>query len=232
MKTLFVIPARGGSKGIQKKNSKPLNGIPLIFYSIDIARKFSSDSNICISTDDKDIIDLVKRERNLNVPFIRPDNLETDNSGTHEVLIHAIDFYEAQDICYDTIVLLQPTSPLRTEVNLSEAIKLYEKSDVDMVVSVHESKTNPYYNLFEESENGLLVKSKSGKYTRRQDCPKVYEYNGALYIINVESLKKNKISELEKIKKYVMSEENSVDIDTPLDWKIAEILIQQKATIS
>lgn len=230
MRILFIIPARGGSKGILKKNSKLLNGIPLIFYSIDLARKFADDKDICISTDDKEIIDLIKKERNIDVPFVRPDNLATDSAGTYEVLIHAINFYESQGISYDALVLLQPTSPLRTQANLSEAIELYKNNNVDMVVSVKESKANPYNNLFEENADGFLEKSKPGNFTRRQDCPSVYEFNGAIYIINIVSLKKKKISEFEKIKKYVMNAENSIDIDTPLDWKIVEFLIQEKNT--
>ena len=227
MNPLFIIPARGGSKGIPKKNSKLLNNIPLIFYSINVARKFVNDSDICVTTDDLELIELVKRDLNLNIPFTRPDHLASDNAGTYEVLLHAIEHYEKLGHTYDTIILLQPTSPLRTEKNIAEAIELYKNSSVDMVVSVKESSANPYYNLFEENENGYLQKSKLGSYNRRQDCPSVYEYNGAIYIINVTSLKQSKLSEFKAIKKYVMPEENSVDIDTPLDWKIAEFLIQQ-----
>lgn len=225
-KFLAVIPARSGSKGVLRKNIKPLNGVPLIFYTIDCVRSIFPDEDICISTNDLELIDLVNEQRNMVVPFIRPDELATDQAGTHEVLLHAIDYYESKGKIFDSIILLQPTSPLRTEKNLNEAIDLYLSENVDMVVSVKEAKSNPYFTLFEENEKGYLYQSKFGNYTRRQDCPKVYEYNGAIYVINIESLKKNRMAQFSKIKKYIMSDEASIDIDTPLDWKIAEMILK------
>jgi N-acylneuraminate cytidylyltransferase len=93
-----------------------------------------------------------------------------------------------------------------------------------MVVSVKETKANPYYTLFEEKD-GFLEKSKKGNFVRAQDCPKVYEYNGAVYIINIDSLKKTKLSDFKKVKKFVMDEKSSLDIDTPLDFLVAQIIL-------
>jgi N-acylneuraminate cytidylyltransferase len=229
MNTLFIIPARGGSKGLPGKNIKPLNDVPLIFYSIDVARKFTNDSNICISTDDTKIKNLVEKGRNLKVPFIRPSELATDSAGTYEVLIHALDFYEMQmKKNYDAIVLLQPTSPFRTKKDVENALHLFNPSQHDMVVSVVETKANPYFSLFEENDSGFLEQSKKSNYTRRQDCPKVYEYNGAVYVINVNSLKKMKINEFVRIQKSLMDKENSLDIDTPFDWEIAEYFAKKR----
>jgi len=225
MNFLFVIPARGGSKGIPKKNIKLLNGKALILYALENALKLTTADNICVSTDDTEIINLLQKSGYI-VPFKRPNHLATDNATTQDVLIHALDFYNSKSINYDAIVLLQPTSPFRLTEQIKEAIKLFDKQ-LDMVVSVKETSSNPYYNLFEENENGFLLSSKNGSYTRRQDCPKVWEYNGAIYVINVNSLKEMKISEFKKVKKYVMSEETSLDIDTPLDWIIAEHLLSQ-----
>ncbi|TPN87878.1 acylneuraminate cytidylyltransferase family protein [Aquimarina algicola] len=225
MKALVVIPARGGSKGIPKKNIKPLNGKPLISYTIESALQLFSKEDICISTDCDDIA-FESEKSGLDIHFKRPTELATDTAGTHEVLLHAINFYEEKGNFYDTLVLLQPTSPFRKSKHIKEALELYN-SDVDMVVSVKESKSNPYYNLFEE-EQGLLKKSKDGHYTRRQDIPKVYEYNGAIYIINIRSLKKGKISAFNKVKKYVMDEISSMDLDNHLDWKICELLIKDE----
>ena len=225
MNFLFVIPARGGSKGIPKKNIKLLNGKALILYALENALKLTTADNICVSTDDTEIINLLQKSGYI-VPFKRPNHLATDNATTQDVLIHALDFYNSKSINYDAIVLLQPTSPFRLTEQIKEAIKLFDKQ-LDMVVSVKETSSNPYYNLFEENENGFLLSSKNGSYTRRQDCPKVWEYNGAIYVINVNSLKEMKISEIKKVKKYVMSEETSLDIDTPLDWIIAEHLLSQ-----
>ncbi len=225
MKTLYVIPARGGSKGIPGKNIKPLAGKPLISYTIDVARELAPDCDICVTTDDADIISTVEA-MDLKVPFVRPAELATDHSGTYEVLIHALDFYESQGIHYDTLVLLQPTSPLRTADDVRSCLQLYTP-EIDMVVSVMHAATNPYYNAFETDENGFLHISKGdGKYTRRQDAPKVWEYNGAVYVINTASLRKMKLGEFTRRKMYEMSRERSIDLDTPTDWLIAETLIR------
>ncbi len=225
MKTLYVIPARGGSKGIPGKNIKPLAGKPLISYTIDVARELAPDCDICVTTDDADIISTVEA-MNLKVPFVRPAELATDHSGTYEVLIHALDFYDSQGIHYDTLVLLQPTSPLRTADDVRNCLQLYTP-EIDMVVSVMQAATNPYYNAFETDENGFLHISKGdGKYTRRQDAPKVWEYNGAVYVINTASLRKMKLGEFTRRRMYEMSRERSIDLDTPTDWLIAETLIR------
>lgn len=227
MRYLFIIPARGGSKGIPRKNIKPFNGKPLICHSIDQARAFSPDADICVTTDDAEIIDTV-RGYGLEVPFVRPDYLATDNMGTYEVLLHALNFYEERGIRYDAIVLLQPTSPLRTLDNIREAMDLYTP-EIDMVVTVTEASSNPYYNCFEEDEDGFLKHSKGdGVYVRRQDAPEAWEYNGAVYVINPESLKQRRLSQFQKIRKTVMDKPHSVDLDTMFDWKLAELLIKEK----
>lgn len=223
MRYLAIIPARGGSKGIPKKNIKLLNGKPLIQYTIEAAQKIFKDNDICISTDSKEIKEVVE-ETGLKVPFLRPDYLSTDTAGTYEVLLHAVDFYEKQGKEYDAVVLLQPTSPLRKTYHIKEALNLFSP-DIDMVVSVKQTKSNPYYVLFEEDKEGFLKKSKTGNFTRRQNCPKVWEYNGAIYVINVTSLKKNPIHKFLNNKKYVMEEISSIDIDSELDWIIAEHLL-------
>lgn len=227
MNSLVIIPARGGSKGIPHKNIKPLNGKPLIYYTIDVARQIVAEENICVSTDDDAIIKCVE-DYGLKVPFVRPQELSTDTAGTYEVLLHALDYYEKQGKKFDNIILLQNTSPFRTAVDVKESLKLYS-SEIDMVVSVKESSANPYYNCFEEDENGFLKISKGdGSYKRRQDVPKAYVYNGAIYIINPESLKKMPLGKFSKRVKYVMDEIHSVDLDNMIDWKFAEFLIKEK----
>jgi N-acylneuraminate cytidylyltransferase len=227
MKTLYVIPARGGSKGIPGKNIKPLAGKPLIEYSIDVARALANDEDICVTTDDNAIIETVERT-GLKVPFVRPAELSTDQSGTYEVLLHALDFYESKGVHYDTMVLLQPTSPFRTVDDVKACLELYS-DDIDMVVSVKHAATNPYYNAFEIDDNGFLHISKGeGNYTRRQDAPKVWEYNGAVYVINVESLRKMPLGKFTRRRMYEMSAERSIDLDTPTDWLIAETIITKQ----
>ena len=226
MKDLVLIPARGGSKGIPGKNIKPLNGRPLIYYTLDAARAVAPPENICVSTDSAEIIRVV-REYGLDVPFERPDYLATDTASSYEVILHAIDFYEQREVQYDRVVLLQPTSPLRTETHVREALSLYQPG-LDMVVSVKITRANPYFTLFEENSEGFLTRSKPGSFTRRQDCSAVYEYNGAIYVMNVQSLQNGPAVAFSKIKKYVMTEEDSIDIDTNIDWIVAEAILSQK----
>ena len=226
MKILVVIPARGGSKGIPRKNIKPFAGKPLIYYTIDTARTIVPDEDICVSTDDDAIIQVVE-DYGLKVPFKRPDELATDTAGTYEVLLHAIDFYEKLGRHYDVVLLLQNTSPFRTAEHVKEALSLYTP-EVDMVVSVKECVANPYYCVFEENQEGYLHVCKGdGKIFRRQDAPKVYEYNGAIYIMNAETLKRTHMHKMQKRIKYVMDDKSSFDLDTMNDWKIAELMAKE-----
>lgn len=226
MKPLVVIPARGGSKGIPDKNIKLLGGKPLIHYTIEAAREVFSDEVIYVSTD-SERIKAVAEETGLKVPFLRPAHLATDTAGTYEVLVHALEHAEQKGYQPDIVVLLQPTSPFRTAQHIREALELY-RPEIDMVVSVKETKSNPYYVLFEENEEGFLQKSKEGSFTRRQDCPKVWELNGAIYIINIKALRLGYLETYKKIKKYVMNEKSSVDIDTQFDLRLAEALKKDK----
>ena len=227
MRPLVIIPARGGSKGIPGKNIKPLAGKPLICYAIDTARAIAPDSDICLTTDSAEIA-TVAGAYGLDVPFMRPAELASDTSGSYEVLLHALDFYERKNERFDCIVLLQPTSPFRTAEDVKGALALYN-NECDMVVSVKEASANPYYNCFEENEEGFLHLSKGdGSIKRRQDAPKAWEYNGAVYVINPDSLKKSPLSGFKRIIKYEMDASHSLDLDTPFDWFIAETLMKEK----
>jgi CMP-N,N'-diacetyllegionaminic acid synthase len=221
MNTLFIIPARGGSKGIPRKNIKLFLGKPLISYSIEMARKFTSDENICLSTDD-DEIEASAKITGLEIPFRRPLALSSDTASTKDVILHALDYYESEGRLFDSVVLLQPTSPFRQEFHVKEALGLYS-SEVDLVMSVKLTDANPYFVLFEENGAGYLEKSKNGNFSRRQDCPEVWQANGAIYVYNVKSLKSD-IKLNRRIVKYVMESKYSVDLDTELDWEFAEFL--------
>jgi CMP-N,N'-diacetyllegionaminic acid synthase len=224
METLYLIPARGGSKGIPGKNIKLLSGKPLIHYSIEVALALSSKDNICVDTDDDEIAAVTQR-LDLPVPFKRPAALASDTASMQDVLLHALQFYETQNRLFDAIVLLQPTSPLRKMDDVKAALSQYS-SDLDMVMSVTETKANPYYVLFEEI-GGYLVKSKEGNFETRQSAPKVYQANGAVYVISVKSLKEKSMKAFSRIKKTVMDETRSVDIDTLVDWEYCEFLISR-----
>lgn len=223
MRILSIIPARGGSKGIPRKNIKLFDGKPLIYYTIDCARSICDDDDICVSTDDDEIIQVVERY-GLGVPFKRPAEYSTDTAGTYEVLLHALDYYEKLGRDYDVVLLLQNTSPFRTSNHVKSALALYTP-DVDMVVSVKECAANPYYCVYEETQEGFLHICKGeGNIFRRQDAPKVYEFNGAIYVINVKSLKNNHMHQFKKRIKYVMDETSSIDLDTMNDWLFAEMI--------
>lgn len=220
-KILVLIPARGGSKGLPKKNIKDLCGKPLIGYSIDLARCITCDDNICVSTDDDNIKSVVEAS-GLFVPFLRPVALSTDMASTNDVLVHAVKYYQSRGKSYEILVLLQPTSPLRTLKELNEAIALYT-NDIDMVVSV--TKSHAPTVLCEENAEGYidLVYNKKGE--SRQNMKDMYEYNGAIYIINIKSLLKGSLSGFTKKIKYVMPKETSIDIDDIYDFKLVESII-------
>jgi len=224
-KILVVIPARGGSKGVPGKNIKPLAGKPLIYYTIEAAREVFQDKQILVSTDDEAIKNCVEKT-GLKVPFLRPKELATDTAGSYEVLMHALDFSEKHEFKPEVLLLLQATTPFRRAVHIREAMQFVDEQ-TEMVVSVKESESNPYYVLFEENEQGWLEKSKKGNFVTRQQCPKVYEYNGGIYYINVIALKEKPLKEFTKIKKYVMDEWSSHDIDTMLDWEVAKMILNK-----
>ena len=227
-KTLFLIPARGGSKGIPRKNIKVLDKKPLICHSIDIAKFFVEDAFICVSTDDLEIKSVCE-DYGLNVPFLRPEHLATDTAGADEMIMHALEFYQKQNISLEKIVLLQPTSPFRKVKDIENAMNLYN-NQIDMVISVKETEVNPYYLLCNENKQGFLEKFvKDIDIVRRQDAPKVYQYNGAVYIINIKSfLEYKKLSAFQQVVKYEMDNISSVDLDTLLDWAYAEFLIEKQ----
>ncbi|MFT7155106.1 MAG: CMP-N,N'-diacetyllegionaminic acid synthase [Parvicella sp.] len=227
MKVLYIIPARGGSKGIPGKNIKNLAGKPLIQYTLEAAQEVTINDHICVSTDSIEIKEVVEN-LGLKVPFLRPPELSTDTANSEVVIKHALEYFEENSVIYDYVVLLQPTSPFRTGKHIEEALKLIN-NNVDMVVSVSETKSNPYYVLFEENTSGNLIKSKEGSFTRRQDCPTVYELNGAIYVINVNALKtKKSLKHFDKLVKYGMDHVSSIDIDEPLDWEFAEFIMKKR----
>ena len=224
MKILYLIPARAGSKGLPGKNTKLLGGKPLITYSIEFAMRNSNiGDELCISSNDDEVI-AIANKMGVKIPFKRPEELATDTASSHDVIIHALNFYQEKGISFDTVFLLQPTSPFRSQDDFKEMLHQYEQ-DIDMVVSVKHSKENPYFTLFEENTNGFLKKSKEQNFARRQDCPSVFAYNGSMYLINVQSVRQSLLGEFTKIKKVLMPEERSIDIDTPADWNLAEFYL-------
>ncbi len=226
-KSLYIIPARGGSKGIPRKNIRSLAGKPLIHYSIEVARQLADDSHIILSTDDEEIAE-VARLTGLPIPYMRPARFATDTAGSREVILDAMDAADSMGIDYKRVVLLQPTSPLRTVDDVKRCLDLY-RNDIDMVVTVVEASCNPYYNCFEtDTQTGYLHISKGdGSYTRRQDVPSAWEYNGAVYVINPQSIREMPLGKFPKRVPCQMPRSRSIDLDTMLDWEIAETIMKQ-----
>lgn len=225
MDILYIIPARAGSKGIPGKNTKILGNKPLISYTIECALQIAEPACICISTDDEKVMRIAEMF-GIKILFKRPSNLCTDTASQYDVIKHAIEYYKHNNRHFDTIVLLQPTSPFRKPEHIKDAIKLFN-NEIDMVVSVCSTKANPYFVLFEENDKGYLIKSKKGNFNRRQDCPQVWQYNGAIYVINCNSMNLyENLGQFNKIKKYIMDEESSIDIDSELDFEFAEFKLK------
>lgn len=228
---LYLIPARGGSKGIPGKNIKPLCGVPLIGHTIRQALAVADAADVVVTTDDEAIA-AVARIEGASVPFMRPAELASDTASSRLAILHALESMERLGVHYDAVVLLQPTSPMRLPSDISRAIAAYEEAqrcgrEVDMAVTVCEAHTNPYYSAFETDEMGFLHISKGdGHYTRRQDAPKVWEFNGAVYVINAKAIAKEEISRLRHIIPVEMPSTRSIDLDTPADWCRAEEAMQ------
>lgn len=225
MSTLIIIPARAGSKGLPGKNTNLLFNKPLISYSVEFALDVKSHGDIiCVTSNDSRVFEIIERYNNV-IKLHRSEELSNDTAGMSSVVLNAIEFCENQNFDFDKILLLQPTSPLRVEEDYFSMCKLLD-SGADMVVSVVESKANPYFNLFEEDDSGFLIKSKVGTFSSRQESPKVFEYNGSMYLIKKDSVKLFGLHGIRRIKKYVMPFERSIDIDTHIDWKIAEYIFK------
>ena len=225
MNIISIIPARGGSKGIPRKNIKLLNGKPLISYSIDASNSCSLIDDTYVSTEDAEISEISKGN---NAEVIeRPDELAGDDSSSIDVILHVLDYLENRGELPDLFVLLQPTSPLRTSEDIEASINLFLESDCDSLVSVCELDHRSLLNF--SLEDGFLVQNNNESLfnSRRQDIPTHYSLNGAIYITTPEFIRKNKSFYSDKTIPHVMSKEKSIDIDTSFDFKLAEFLLNE-----
>ncbi|MGE5628576.1 MAG: cytidylyltransferase domain-containing protein [Solirubrobacterales bacterium] len=228
IKVLALIPARGGSKGIPRKNIKEINGEPLISYSISEAKKSKYLQRILVSTEDKEIA-YISSKYGAEVPFLRPKELAMDQTPGMDPVVHCINWLkENEGYVPDYVCLLQCTSPFRTVDHIDEAIKLLMDKKGDSIVSVCESEISPYW--MKKVENGILKDfiTEGPFYARRQDAPDIYRLNGAIYITRTDLLLKNKSWYTENTLAYIMDERSSIDIDNMIDFKFAEFLMKEK----
>tara|TARA_B100001175_G_C19505766_1_gene640768 strand:+ start:680 stop:1378 length:699 start_codon:yes stop_codon:yes gene_type:complete len=224
---LFIIPARRDSKGLPDKNVKKLKGKPLIEYTIDYAKKNQNSKDIiCVTTNDCRIKKIINKYKRVDL-IDRPEYLSQDSTSMEEVINHSVEYYEKRNFFFNSIILLQPTSPLRKKIDFLNLKSSYNET-IDMVVSVKKSKENPYYLLYEENKDGFLKKSKELNISRRQDAPNVYCLNGSFFMININSIKNKSIQDFTKIIKVEMPAERSIDVDDEMDWKFLKFLIKNK----
>lgn len=229
MKILAIVPARGGSKRLPGKNIKILNGKPLIQWAIESALGVDDISRVMVSTDSQQIAN-VALESGAEVPFLRPDNLATDTSSSSVVIKHALDYYKDQGECFDFVLLLQPTSPIRNKKHIEQAIALLRSKNADAVVSVCECEHSPLWTntLPENLSMDKFIKDEI-KHTRSQDLPLSYRLNGAIYLSKVSRFyEENTLFLSSNIYAYVMDSESSVDIDHELDFLLAETILNYK----
>lgn len=227
-RVLAIIPARGGSKGLPRKNIKKMNHKHLIGYTIEAAKKSKYVNRVIVSTDDEEIAKVSKRY-GAEIPYLRPKELATDQSPTINTVLHAIKWLEQEErYVPDYILVLQCTSPLRNEKHIDEALEKLMNSEYDALVSVCEVEENPYWtNIFEGDTLKYFIEA--GKIiTKRQDLPKIYAINGAIYIIKTQALIEFKSLEIDNITGYIMDKYSSIDIDTELDFNIAEMILKNK----
>ena len=230
MKILVTICARARSKRLAGKNTKLLAGKPLIAYTIEAAKRWGRANSVVVSTDSSEIADIAFKY-GVQVIFPRPRSLCTDKSPKLPVIKHAVEYLRKNyGEIFDLIVDLAPTSPLRTAQDIEKAFRIMINEKPKTLFSVAISNKNPYFNLVEVKKNNFAIISKEPKQPvfRMQDAPIVYEINGAIYMFWGKNLNKMNSIITQKSRVYIMPAERSVDIDTAIDFKIADLLLKSK----
>jgi len=228
-KILGVVPARGGSKGIPQKNIKLLLGKPLIAYTIIEALKSKLLTKVIISSDDRKIIRIVKKYGG-EAPFVRPKELATDKSLALPVIQHAVRKMEKiEKIKYDYVVMLQPTTPLRTAEDIDQALKKLIKTKADSVISVVNVEANHPWRMKKIVNDRLVDYGKEEvENMPRQSLPPVYIRSGDIYAVKRKVLMADNTFRGKDCRPYLMSEGGTVNIDSEIDFKLAEILLSKR----
>jgi CMP-N-acetylneuraminic acid synthetase len=223
MALLVIIPARCGSKGITKKNVVDLCGKPLLYYTITPALKLLQSnmaSCVIVSTDCDEIADIA-RELGAQVPFLRPEDLGSDTAPSIGYVLHALDFFGRQGKSFEAVLVLQPTSPLRTYEDMREAVRLFQSHHADSLISGYKEEKISDLIMYRES-NGMAVplNEQHNRGIRRQDQSKIFIRNGAIYLATTEHIKKTQCLISDRPVLYQMPKSRSVNIDTADDLEL------------
>lgn len=220
---LALIPARGGSKGVPRKNVRDAGGRPLIAWTIEAGRNSAYVDRLVVSSDDQEIIETA-RQWGAEVPFIRPSELALDETPSIDVALHALDALGH----FDLLVLLQPTSPLRTGAQIDACIRMCLTSGASSAVSVAAVEQSPYWMYFVDTAGKMRrVLTPPAEVTRRQDLPGAYALNGAVYVVRTEALRVGRRFVFDDSVAYEMPADASFDVDTELDLTIVKALIER-----
>jgi len=225
-RVLAIIPARGGSKGVLRKNIRELGGKPLIAWTIEETKKSNYIDRLILSSEDAEII-AIAEQWGCEVPFVRPQELAQDETPGIDPVIHAIEALEEK---YDYVVLLQVTSPLRSVEDIDGCLELMIQENAISCVSVTEPDKSPYwmYTMSEGSHRLDSLITQEIEISRRQDLPRVYALNGAVYVNRCDALMKTKKMINGGTIGYMMPKERSVDIDTEADFVFLNYILQKK----
>jgi N-acylneuraminate cytidylyltransferase len=230
MKTIAFIFARGGSKGLPGKNIRPLGGKPLIAWSIEHAHAVKRIQRVIVSTDSEEIA-AVARDYGAEVPFLRPTELAQDDSPEWFAWRHALNYVrETTGTLPEVMVSVPPTAPLRLPIDIENCLDEYERGDADMVITVTDAHRSPYFNMVKENPDGtveLVIPSQSA-FARRQDVPQVYDMTTVAYVVRPEFVMTHTAHFEGRVRAVQVPTERSIDIDTLLDFQIAECLLNSK----
>ena len=227
-KPICFIAARGGSKGVTRKNIRLLAGKPLIAYAIESSIKSKIFSHVVVSTEDKEIA-RISQKFGAEVPFLRPKKLATDSTGMTEVVLHGLKKLHALGYDFDTFVNRDCTVPFLRNKDVAGSIRLLKRKNCNAVFGVYRQHLNPYFNIMELDSNGFLklVKNKGKRSVSRQTAPIVYQLNG-LFVYNTEKFFKYRNDILLNALPYEIPIETGFMIDTEFEFKLAEFIIQKK----
>lgn len=224
MKNLAIIPARSGSKGLKDKNIKPLNGLPMMVYSIRAAQEANIFDEIMVSTDSNRYA-YISKEFGASVPFMRSEEYSGSRARSWDVVKEVLDNYQKIGKRYDTVCLLQPTSPLRTAEDILNGYIELKKRQADAITSVCEAEHSPLWMTPLSDDNSLSKYREKAIDAPRQQLQTFYRINGALYIRKIQYVENDIILLNRKEYAYIMERRRSVDIDTIFDFELAEYLL-------